>query len=61
MDESKPKAGQPDERPEALGDGCASQNTEGDFTMEELLRAYQQNLDAERPPVGLPSPGRRDR
>jgi len=57
MDEAKPKTGQPDQQqPEQSG---ATESEKGDFTLEELLRAHQRNLDGERP-VAWPTP-RRDK
>ena len=55
MDESKPNAGQPEEQPESgAGDRCSNQNTEGDFTLSELLRAHYRNVDGFGRRVGQP-------
>lgn len=45
MDESKPKTGQPEEQPEQPGEGVENENSEGDFTLEELMRSYNRNFD----------------
>jgi len=47
MDEAKPKAADkpPAEQSEQSGEGCASNNTAGDFTLDELMRAHNRNFD----------------
>jgi hypothetical protein len=60
MDESKPETGQSD-KPEQSGDGCASNNTEGDFELSDLLRAHQRTIDEQRPAVPWSTPQRRDK
>jgi hypothetical protein len=58
--EAKPEAAETDkQQPEQSGVDCADQNTAGEFTLSELLSAYQRNLDAQRP-VAWPTP-RRDK
>jgi hypothetical protein len=51
--DDEPKTGQPDKKPEQSGDGCASNNAEGDFTLSDLLRAHQRDLDGQRPAVPI--------
>jgi hypothetical protein len=64
MDESKPETGEPEkpaEQSEQSGEGCANANDQGDFTLSELLRAHQRNLDGQRPAVPWSTPQRGDK
>jgi hypothetical protein len=57
VDESKPKIAQPEEQPEQPGEGVENENSDGDFTLEELLTSYrkigQQAADVSRREEGV--------
>jgi hypothetical protein len=45
MDKPKPNIGQPEEQPEQPGEGVKNDNPGGDFTLDELMRAHNRNVD----------------
>ena len=57
MDESAKPAGQSDEQPEDTSSSGAADTAQGDFTLEELIRAHNRNFDPKGRRVDRPKEG----